>query len=315
MTKWLELIPDNFGTGWFARLLTALEIEHGWLAEELRVELAMARGELKIEEYIEREAGLLVRREFSESKRLSEGEKHAIQELVAKRTQYAKQVWKSLHEDTCKRLRSKEDDNKNNERFISELIQKMQSFICIHDEADGIDDDGIKLTARSAKTNQLSRLEQLTSELIQIASRSLLKNEKAVSEKQQTLVELRVLNKNANLQTEVKKILNKMQADLNEKSESLGNRNTVIEQLKKEIQASKATASEEMDKHNKTIATMGDHLEKSHSKISDLHNELTEMKTNLSATQYALKKCSAKAAMLEKNRRMGYKHSWIYRPT
>lgn len=51
------------------------------------------RGELKIERYVEHEAGLLVRRAFGASKRLSQAEKNDIHRLVALRTQYAKEVW------------------------------------------------------------------------------------------------------------------------------------------------------------------------------------------------------------------------------
>ena len=51
------------------------------------------RGELKVERYVEHEAGLIVRRAFGASKRLSQAEKNDIHRLVALRTQYAKEVW------------------------------------------------------------------------------------------------------------------------------------------------------------------------------------------------------------------------------
>ena len=53
----------------------------------------MERYELKVEKYIEHEAGLMVRKTFGGSRRLSQMEKDDIHHLVALRTQYAKDVW------------------------------------------------------------------------------------------------------------------------------------------------------------------------------------------------------------------------------
>ena len=50
---------------------------------------------VKVEDYIERECGVLVYREFGNSKRLSEGEKKDMQLLVAKKTQCTKEAWRS----------------------------------------------------------------------------------------------------------------------------------------------------------------------------------------------------------------------------
>lgn len=58
----------------------------------------MEKHELKVEKYVEHEAGLMVRRTFGGSRRLSQMEKDDIHHLVALRTQYAKEVWQvSLH--------------------------------------------------------------------------------------------------------------------------------------------------------------------------------------------------------------------------
>ena len=51
------------------------------------------RGELKVERYVDHEAGLIVRRAFGASKRLSQAEKNDIHHLVSLRTQCAKEVW------------------------------------------------------------------------------------------------------------------------------------------------------------------------------------------------------------------------------
>ena len=95
--KFMELLPNHCDTRGFQKLCLVLEKEHEWLADELRAELRAEKGELQVEDYIEKEASMIVFREFGQTKRLAQTEKTAIKDLIALRTQYAKEVRQLLY--------------------------------------------------------------------------------------------------------------------------------------------------------------------------------------------------------------------------
>ena len=70
-----------------------LDEDRPWISSELRVELQLERGQLKIDEYINNEAAKLVHRHFGTTKRISETDKRKLENLVALRTQCTKNIW------------------------------------------------------------------------------------------------------------------------------------------------------------------------------------------------------------------------------
>lgn len=52
--KFLELLPHHCDTKGFQKFCLILERDFEWLADELRAELRAEKGELDIEEYIEK---------------------------------------------------------------------------------------------------------------------------------------------------------------------------------------------------------------------------------------------------------------------
>ena len=130
VSKFLELLPNcSNNKNTFQLLCDILQPDYEWISDQLIAELKAETGQLKIEEYIDREAAILVHREFGSSRRLSESEKKEIKDLVALRTQYAKEVWMRQLALAKKYLAEQTEYNKEKDVFAQALIEKINSFI------------------------------------------------------------------------------------------------------------------------------------------------------------------------------------------
>lgn len=107
-----------------------LDEENPWISSELRVELTLEKGQLRIDEYIKNEVSTLVHRYFGTSKRISENEKKQVEELLAMRTQCTKNIWIKNVEQTKQSLIAQisfERQRSNVQRsMISKIMEHLQ---------------------------------------------------------------------------------------------------------------------------------------------------------------------------------------------
>ena len=124
--KYLEhLIRAKLDRNVFQAFCEFLDEENPWISSELRVELTLEKGQLKIDEYIKNEAALLVHRYFGTSKRLSETEKKQFEELLAMRTQCTKNIWIKNVEQTKESLIAQISFENQRKRIQKEIISRI----------------------------------------------------------------------------------------------------------------------------------------------------------------------------------------------
>ena len=102
-----------------------LDEENPWVSSELRVELSLERGQLKVDDYTRKEAATLVHRYFGTSKRVAEQEKKQFEELLAVRTQCTRNVWIKNLEQTKQSLLAQISFEKQRASIQKALIHKI----------------------------------------------------------------------------------------------------------------------------------------------------------------------------------------------
>ena len=113
----------------FQSLCKFLDEENPWISSELREELILERGQLKLDEYIKNEAATLVHRHFGGTKRFSEGEKKQFEDLLATRNQCTKNIWMRNLEQTRQALNEQIAISEDRNNTLREVISKIQSFL------------------------------------------------------------------------------------------------------------------------------------------------------------------------------------------
>ena len=91
MLKFLELLGEKIGQLCETIPQILADQGHEWLADEIRAEVLAEQGQLAIEEYVAREAGMLVRQHLGAPRHLSEIDNKRVQYLVALRFQVRQQ--------------------------------------------------------------------------------------------------------------------------------------------------------------------------------------------------------------------------------
>ncbi|KAI0223896.1 hypothetical protein LSAT2_025008 [Lamellibrachia satsuma] len=311
----LELMSTHCeGPGAFGRLCDVLETRHPWLSQELVAELKAERGELKIERYVEHEAGLLVRRAFGASKRLSQAEKNDIHRLVALRTQYAKE---SMLERTKNDLVQQRLVGAEQESYAGDLLRKVSDFVRVqqgrlrhnlHEAAEASTTQQL-LNDSEDERSLLKRLEHQISLLEELTTQALLEKEALLEERKRALAVLGTKDATGRkLDIEIQAALDKATTELTSSHADLKRRDTKLQNLDNEIQSLRSVTEHEIDWRDKAIETLKEHLQQSHERVRQTHETAVDLERRLKVTKAEVSKYKAKAELLEKNRRLGYLH-------
>ena len=102
------------------------------MADELRAELKYEKDELVVDEHIEKECSILVFREFGSSKRLSKPELKQLEKLVSRRTQCAREIWRTPLMKAIENLNKERDLNWKRDSYLSKINDKTETFVRIH---------------------------------------------------------------------------------------------------------------------------------------------------------------------------------------
>ena len=102
-----------------------------WLADELRAELKYEKDELALDEHVEKESSILVFREFGASRRLSKPELKHLEKLVAKRTQCAREIWRTPLMKAVEELHKERDLNWDRDGYLRKINEKTVNFVRI----------------------------------------------------------------------------------------------------------------------------------------------------------------------------------------
>ena len=319
MSKFLELLPANCtNKKAFSLLCEILQTDYEWIADELKAELRAEAGELKIEEYIEREAAILVHREFGSSKRLSEAEKKEIKDLVALRTQYAKEVWMRQLALAKKYLVEQTERNKEKDEYAKKLIEKVNAFLKLHKARLS----KIPKYATEQSTTEMFRererqqknldkplvniLEESIEDLREMTQKSLEEKDHLQEEKVKALAVLNVKDPNAKLDKELEQALERAAKELMAQQDDIKQREQRAAELRAKIAELKENNEKAMSAKDKEIDELTQHLAQCHSKIKDVKDEIKHLQDQLAYTRAELLRCKKKSKVLEQTRRLGY---------
>ena len=90
------------------------------------------KDELVVDEHVDKECSILVFREFGSSKRLSKPELKQLEKLVAKRTQCAREIWRTPLMKAIDNLNKERDLNWERDGYLRKINDKTENFVRIH---------------------------------------------------------------------------------------------------------------------------------------------------------------------------------------
>ena len=102
------------------------------MADELRAELKYEKDELVVDEHVEKECSILVFRQFGSSKRLSKPEIKQLERLVARRTQCAREIWRTPLIKAIESVQKERDLNEGRDRHLRKINEKTENFVRVH---------------------------------------------------------------------------------------------------------------------------------------------------------------------------------------
>lgn len=199
--RFLELLPDQSPSMFYTLMDILTESGHGWIAQEMRVELVAEKGHLEIEEYVYQEAGFIVQRQFAGSRRIPQPDLKEIQLILAMRYQVAKDSWYEqmvkLHED----LKDSVDWKWKQNSKMKDLSQNIAAFLKLqknnineyaHDSATDLDLTRDDLDPEGKRRDYSILLERSVSTMLEVLSRLILDKERMIEEKDRCLKVLKI---------------------------------------------------------------------------------------------------------------------------
>ncbi|KAK2142541.1 hypothetical protein LSH36_940g00031 [Paralvinella palmiformis] len=322
VNKLTDVLSSQCGRRAFNALCDLLEIgSTSWLKSELVAEVKAERGEMKIDDYIDRECGLLVYKEFGNCKRLSEGQKKDMQHLVAKKTQCTKEAWRSQLVKTEEALAYENELNREKDEHIGTLIDRISEFVRIncsrlHTIGRRCSSTSSMSTVREVTQNCsdeengnrpfLERLDELIDNLQNLISVVLFERDGLLEERHRSFHLLSVTEPAAKLDREIELALHDADRRLEESQREVEHYESKIRALESELSADRIKWQREVEQRDITIRTLRGHLDKCHDKIRDLNEMMENLQQELANTKDELAKYRNKAELLEKNRRLGY---------
>ena len=200
MYKFLEVLQVRGEADSFDRLCHFLDSEGlSWISDELQSDLVAERGDLIIEDYIAREASMIVHRKFGTSKRIAEIDKREITELLAQRAQASKEAWRRQLDKVRGDLNETSYLKENEGEMVRLLLEKIEDFmrvqkikINIHNHTTLSTSDDPTRERRTTTERNLKRLDARQSELLEALSRVILERDKLEEEKKKCMTLLKV---------------------------------------------------------------------------------------------------------------------------
>ena len=85
-----------------------------------------------VDEHVEKECAILVFREFGSSKRLSKPEIKQLEKLVSRRTQCAREIWRTPLMKAIENLNKERELNWERDSYLQKINNKTENFVRIH---------------------------------------------------------------------------------------------------------------------------------------------------------------------------------------
>ena len=320
MVKYLELIHNIKEKHVFALFCECLDQEYSWISDELRAERKCQKGKLRVEEYINYEAGVLVMKRFGNSKRLSELEKKEIHDMVAMRTQCTKEVWQGQLKKTEETLKTQVDINTDHNAQMEDIIENITTFMELHRQLMLTNKgkfhcklDLLQVDKTHSADNQadqlLSILEILYGELRRLREQtSIIMDERdnLLKEKSDALQVINIDDKFATLDVEMKKVVDLSQTEIKRGKAEVERRNDKIRSLEHEQDSLRKKMDKTIKDRDADIRFLNAELINSNAKVKDLNEQVDRLTRSLSDTNEDLKEVTFKSGLLEKTRRLGF---------
>lgn len=329
--KYLEhLMRTKLDRNVFKAFCEFLDEENPWISSELRVELTLEKGQLRIDEYIKNEVSTLVHRYFGTSKRISENEKKQVEELLAMRTQCTKNIWIKNVEQTKQSLIAQisfERQRSNVQRsMISKIMEHLQHNKELGNNSSNSSFSEDTLTEKEAyrwmnTENNLyvvKTLEGWVDKLMDSSTNTQNKLELMKEEKERTVETMgdtmeslgsemqRKPNGVVRLDKEMNNMVKKFDATLNEVNTKLDETKKHCQELEEKLDETTKVYENELKERDRHIRFLADNLERTQGDASQKTVNLDMMDENLGEANDKITTLEEKVKYWERYRHYGY---------
>lgn len=313
--KFLELLPDQ-GPNTFNLLLDTLKDGgHSWVSQEMRVDLLAEKGQLDVEEYVHREAGVIVHRQFGQSKRISETDKKEIQLLLALRYQAAKEAWYEQMMKAQNELKEALNHKWKQNGRLKGLAEKVTAFMRIqqkrvnehaHDVFHGVDLTREDMDPESNRRDYYDVMEHYIDKVLEVLSKVLLEKENLSDERSRCLEILKIDSTMLQLDVALEDALLRAADDIFMTKEKATHSDTQAQSLDARMKSLKMETDRDLTEKQRRLMYLESVGQQKEDHIRQLEKMVTVKRVKQSDTQDELNKWKKKCQMLEKTRRLGY---------
>jgi len=292
-----------------------------WIGDEIQADLLAERGEIQLEEYVYREAGLFVHKHFGRSRRVAEIDKKAIQELIATRYQAAKEAWRRQLEKERQTkdeaLRILQGENSRMKCLTQRIhawmrIQKDQISPYAHDMESALQLTRGDTDPDSSKQDYYQTAERAVDETLQLLSSLLCDKERRDEERKRCLKMMDCTNHAMDLdilfQEELRRAIEK--AEKHEKEATISD--TLAKSLDTRLFKTQREMDRELTEKEKHILYTESVIRQRESTIKGLEQQIHDAKAALSEAEYELDSYKKKCELIERTRRLGYYYPGWY---
>ena len=294
---------------------TLTEGGHAWVAQEMKVDLVAEKGQLDVEEYVYREAAVIVHRQFGRSKRISETDKKEMQLILALRYQAAKEAWYEQMTKAQGELREALNYKWRQNGRLKGLVEKITAFMRIqqkrisehaHDKIHGLDLTREDLDPESNRRDYYEALEQHIDEVLAVLSKVLLEKENLSDERSRCLGVLKITSPMQQLDVALEDALLTAAEDIVKTKHKASLSDTMAQSLEAKMKSLKMETDRDLSERQRRLMYLESLSQQREERIRQLEKMVTDARTRQADTQEELAKWKKKCQMLEKTRRLGY---------
>lgn len=316
--RYLELLPEQTPSKFHLLMEVLTEGGHGWIAGEMKIELLAEKAKLELEEYVYREAGVVVQRQFSGNTRLAPSDYKEIQLLLGMRYQVAKDSWYeqmvTVHDDLKQALDSKcvqNDKMKGLAQHISAFIKLQKSSLneyaheMVDTDVDLFRDD---LDPENKKKDYYHILQKAVNHLLEVLSKLILEKENLLDEKDACAKVLKLKRPIPQLAFAIEEALVKATEDSVRLRSQYNLSDSLAQTLEAKLKTLKIDSDRQLADQQEKLMYWESLALQREERIMRLDGQLSEAEQKRVETDQEANKWRNNCMMLEKTRRLGYYH-------
>ena len=280
MVKFIEFLISTDTESAYEKLCSVLIKDYNWISRDLEIDLRIEKGDLELDDDVIKEAAMLVHKKFGTSKRLSEGDKKEMKELMALKIQMSKAEWKKELDQVHEQLRQQSDLNHLKDTKAQSLNTTVRYYLRDHDaqlashahEMTTTSDIIAKSNVQSSESSdeRLDGLKFHLETLFNKVTRCLANRDLILREREKCLKILGVKDEKESLDVVIKDQLENLPKQLKACQDELAKKNKSIQ------------------RQNGTMSDLEDELQKKDELIKSLQTQLSEKTDRLVALEESI---------------------------